>query len=87
MAAMGDLRPQESIFGYSGPVARGLAACILMAAITAALVSLPEQSAIPFEELRGIARDNRTSLLLGPGPAAPLAETATTPSLDPSARA
>ena len=44
MVAMGELRPQESIFGFSGPVARIVAACILTAAITVALVSLPEQS-------------------------------------------
>jgi putative nucleotidyltransferase with HDIG domain len=45
MAAMGELRPQESIFGFSGPVARGVAVSILMAAITIALFSLPEHSA------------------------------------------
>jgi putative nucleotidyltransferase with HDIG domain len=41
---MGDLRPKEPIFGYTGPVARILAACILTAGITAVVVSLPERS-------------------------------------------
>ncbi len=45
MAAMGEFERHEPIFGFTGPVARGVAACILIAAITAALVSLPEQSA------------------------------------------
>jgi putative nucleotidyltransferase with HDIG domain len=35
---------QEPIFGFSGPVARGVAVGILMVAITVALLSLPEQS-------------------------------------------
>lgn len=41
---MREVIPQESIFGYSGTVARGLAIVILMTAITAALASIPGQS-------------------------------------------
>ncbi len=41
---MGDYSREESIFGYSGPVARIVGVAILMAAITVALYSLPEKS-------------------------------------------
>jgi putative nucleotidyltransferase with HDIG domain len=41
---MGDYSREESIFGFSGPVARIVGAAILMAAITVALYSLPEKS-------------------------------------------
>jgi len=44
MAAMSEFRSQESIFGHSGPAARALAAFILMAGVTAAIVSLPAHS-------------------------------------------
>jgi putative nucleotidyltransferase with HDIG domain len=41
---MGEYPHQEPIFGFTGPVARAAAVCILMVAITVALISLPEQS-------------------------------------------
>ncbi|MBI5905886.1 MAG: HD domain-containing protein [Deltaproteobacteria bacterium] len=41
---MGAYPHQEPIFGFTGPVARGVAVGILMVAITVALLSLPEQS-------------------------------------------
>jgi putative nucleotidyltransferase with HDIG domain len=41
---MGDYSREESIFGFSGPAARIMAAAILLAAITVALYSLPEKS-------------------------------------------
>ena len=41
---MGDFSREESIFGFSGPTARIMAAAILLAAITVALYSLPEKS-------------------------------------------
>ena len=41
---MGEYSREESIFGFSGPVARIVAAAILLVAITAALYSLPEKS-------------------------------------------
>lgn len=44
MASMGDYSREESIFGFSGPVARIVAAAILLVAITVALYSLPEKS-------------------------------------------
>ena len=44
MSHMGDYSREESIFGFSGPVARIVAAAILLAAITVALSSLPEKS-------------------------------------------
>jgi putative nucleotidyltransferase with HDIG domain len=44
MSDMGDYSREESIFGFSGPVARIVGAAILMAAITVALYSLPEKS-------------------------------------------
>ena len=43
-AGMGEYTREESIFGFSGPVARFVGAAILMAAITVALYSLPEKS-------------------------------------------
>ena len=44
MSAMGDYSREESIFGFSGPVARIAAAAILLVAITVVLSSLPEKS-------------------------------------------
>jgi putative nucleotidyltransferase with HDIG domain len=44
MANMGDYSREESIFGFSGPAARIVAAAILLVAITVALSSLPEKS-------------------------------------------
>ena len=44
MSGMGDYSREESIFGFSGPVARIVGVAILMAAITVALYSLPEKS-------------------------------------------
>jgi putative nucleotidyltransferase with HDIG domain len=44
MLSMGDYSREESIFGFSGPVARIAAAAILLVAITIALSSLPEKS-------------------------------------------
>jgi len=44
MSGMGDYSREESIFGFSGPVARLAATAILLAAITVALYSLPEKS-------------------------------------------
>jgi len=44
MSSMGDYSREESIFGFSGPVARIVGAAILMAAVTVALYSLPEKS-------------------------------------------
>jgi putative nucleotidyltransferase with HDIG domain len=44
MSSMGEYSREESIFGFSGPVARIVAAAILLVAITAALYSLPEKS-------------------------------------------
>ncbi len=41
---MREVRGQEAIFGFSGTKARVLAAAVLMAAIAAALVSIPERS-------------------------------------------
>jgi putative nucleotidyltransferase with HDIG domain len=41
---MGDFSREESIFGFSGPMARIVAAAILLVAITVALYSLPEKS-------------------------------------------
>ena len=41
---MGEYSREESIFGFSGPMARILAAAILLFAITVALYSLPEKS-------------------------------------------
>jgi len=41
---MGDFSREESIFGYSGPVARIIAAAILLVAISVVLSSLPEKS-------------------------------------------
>ncbi|MDD5762335.1 MAG: hypothetical protein PHP88_07470, partial [bacterium] len=41
---MGDYSREESIFGFSGPTARIIAAAILLVAITVALYSLPEKS-------------------------------------------
>jgi len=41
---MGDYSREESIFGFSGPAARVVAAAILLIAITVALSSLPEKS-------------------------------------------
>jgi putative nucleotidyltransferase with HDIG domain len=41
---MGEYSREESIFGFSGPVARIVAAAILLVAITVALSSLPEKS-------------------------------------------
>ena len=44
MSAMGDYSREESIFGFSGPTARIMAAAILLVAITVVLYSLPEKS-------------------------------------------
>ena len=44
MSDMGEYSREESIFGFSGPAARIVAAAILLVAITAALYSLPEKS-------------------------------------------
>ena len=44
---------EESIFGFSGPMARIAAAAILLAGF----------AKIPFEELREIAKKNQTPLL------------------------
>ena len=44
MSDMGDYSREESIFGFSGPVARFAAAAVLLAAITVALYALPEKS-------------------------------------------
>lgn len=44
MSGMGDYSREESIFGFSGPAARVVAAAILLIAITVALSSLPERS-------------------------------------------
>jgi len=44
MPNMGDYSREETIFGFSGPVARLVAAAILLVAITVALYSLPEKS-------------------------------------------
>lgn len=44
MSAMGDYSREESIFGFSGPVARIAAAAILLVAITVVLFSIPEKS-------------------------------------------
>jgi putative nucleotidyltransferase with HDIG domain len=44
MPDMGDYSREESIFGFSGPVARLAAAAILLVAITVVLYSLPEKS-------------------------------------------
>ena len=44
MTPMGDFRRHESIFGFSGPAARAVAAGIMMAAITVVLLSLPTRS-------------------------------------------
>jgi putative nucleotidyltransferase with HDIG domain len=44
MSTMGDYSRDESIFGYSGPVARIAAAVLLLVAITVVLYSLPEKS-------------------------------------------
>ena len=44
MSAMGDYSREDSIFGFSGPVARLVAAAILLVAITVVLYSLPEKS-------------------------------------------
>jgi len=44
MSGMGDYSREESIFGFSGPVARIIAAAIILVAITVALYSLPERS-------------------------------------------
>jgi putative nucleotidyltransferase with HDIG domain len=41
---MGDYSREESIFGFSGPMARIMAAAILLVAITVVLYSLPEKS-------------------------------------------
>ena len=41
---MGEYSREESIFGFSGPAARTVAAAILLVAITVALSSLPEKS-------------------------------------------
>lgn len=43
-ADMGEYTREESIFGFSGPVARIVGAAILLVAITVALSSLPEKS-------------------------------------------
>jgi putative nucleotidyltransferase with HDIG domain len=45
MSDMGDYSREESIFGFSGPVARAAAAAILLVAISVVLFSLPEKSA------------------------------------------
>src|SRR4030042_6373 len=44
MSNMGDFSREESIFGFSGPMARIVATAILLVAITVALYSLPEKS-------------------------------------------
>jgi putative nucleotidyltransferase with HDIG domain len=44
MPNMGDYSREESIFGYSGPVARMAAVAILLVAISVVLYSLPERS-------------------------------------------
>jgi len=44
MSSMGNYSREESIFGFSGPVARIAAATILLVAITVVLSSLPEKS-------------------------------------------
>jgi len=44
MSNMGDYSRKESIFGFSGPVARVAAAAILLVAIAVVLSSLPEKS-------------------------------------------
>jgi putative nucleotidyltransferase with HDIG domain len=44
MSDMGDYSREETIFGFSGPAARVVAASILLVAITVALYSLPEKS-------------------------------------------
>jgi len=44
MPNMGDYSREESIFGFSGPVARIVAAAILLVAISVVLYSLPEKS-------------------------------------------
>ena len=44
MSGMGEYSREESIFGFSGPVARIAAAAILLVAITVVLYSLPEKS-------------------------------------------
>jgi putative nucleotidyltransferase with HDIG domain len=44
MSTMGDYSREESIFGFSGPVARIAAAAILLVAITVVLFSVPEKS-------------------------------------------
>ena len=44
MPNMGDYSREESIFGFSGPVARMVAAAILLVAISVVLYSLPEKS-------------------------------------------
>ena len=45
MSNMGDYSREESIFGFTGPVARVAAAAILLVAISVVLFSLPEKSA------------------------------------------
>lgn len=45
MSDMGDYSREESIFGFSGPAARIVAAAILLVAISVVLFSLPEKSA------------------------------------------
>jgi len=44
MSIMADYSREESIFGFSGPAARIVAAGILLVAITVVLSSLPEKS-------------------------------------------
>jgi putative nucleotidyltransferase with HDIG domain len=44
MSAMDDYSREESIFGFSGPVARIIAAAILLVAVSVILYSLPEKS-------------------------------------------
>ncbi|MDO8739353.1 HD-GYP domain-containing protein [Candidatus Deferrimicrobium sp.] len=44
MSDMGDYSREESIFGFSGPMARLVAAAILLIAITVVLSSLPEKT-------------------------------------------
>lgn len=78
---MGDYSREESIFGFSGPVTRIVAAAILLVAITVALTKIRAEleplfdpavvaafAKIPFEEPRDIAKKNQTSLLFASPP-------------------
>jgi putative nucleotidyltransferase with HDIG domain len=55
MSAMADYSREESIFGFSGPTARIVAAAILLVAVSVVLYSIPEKSS-EWSGSRGILR-------------------------------